>query len=64
MGVLHNSKARKVGRPREVQGIVRPKTLYIKYSRLGELEELCNENGISLSEGVRQLIEHELSKTP
>jgi hypothetical protein len=29
---------------------------------LGEFEELCNENGISLSERVRQLIEHELEQ--
>ena len=61
--VIQNNKNKvKIGRPKEVQGTLRLQPLNLEISRFQEFKELCEENGISASEGIRQLIENELDQ--
>jgi hypothetical protein len=62
-GVLTNKKKRKIGRPKEVPGDLTPKTIYFEVSRYREFKELCDENGLPLSDAIRTLVDHELEQT-
>lgn len=56
-------KAPRAGRPKEIKGIGKPTMLYLDETRLADFRKLCeNEYKISMSEGLRQLIEQELEK--
>ena len=52
----------RMGRPREIKGGGVAMTLYLNQSRVDDFRKLCNEVGISVSEGLRQLMEQELEK--
>lgn len=51
-----------MGRPREVKGGGCAMTFYLNDSRVNDFRELCKKHGISVSEGLRQLMEQELEK--
>jgi hypothetical protein len=56
-------KPSKVGRPKELSGIGKPIMLYLDGDRVGDFKRMCqDEYGISLSEGIRQLMDQELEK--
>jgi hypothetical protein len=56
-------RASKVGRPREVKGVGKPIMLYLDDARVSDFRRLCeSEYNISVSEGIRQLMEQELEK--
>ena len=52
----------RMGRPREVKGGGTAMTFYFNQARIDDFRKLCDEIGISVSEGLRQLMEQELEK--
>lgn len=52
----------RMGRPQEVKGGGCAMTFYLNNSRVDDFRELCKKHGISVSEGLRQLMEQELEK--
>lgn len=55
-------KKSKVGRPREIGSTGRLVSVYMDSSKMQDFQALCDEMGVSISEGIRQLIEQELGK--
>jgi hypothetical protein len=52
----------RMGRPREVKGGGCQMTFYMNSDRVNDFRKLCDELGLSVSEGIRQLMEQELEK--
>lgn len=52
----------RLGRPREVKGGGMAMTFYLNNDRVNDFKKLCEKYGISVSEGLRQLMEQELEK--
>lgn len=50
------------GRPKEIKGGGKQMMLYLDNTRTEDFRKLCAETGITLSEGIRQLMEQELEK--
>lgn len=59
--MLERKEVRK-GRPREIKGGGKMITLYLDSARVEDFRKLCAELDISISEGIRQLVEQELEK--
>lgn len=58
--MIERRRSRKRGRPKEVPGDLKSVNVVVEIGRFKEFKELCDEEGVTISEGIRQLIEHEV----
>ena len=60
--MIERRRSRKRGRPKEVPGDLKSVNVVVEIGRFKEFKELCNEEGVTISEGIRQLIEQEVAR--